>query len=236
MASEGEIRYGNVWHASPLSEAQMLVIDSSYTPSADSATFAVVNPMRGERIYGCASATVEDYNRTIKSASVAFETWSRASPFTRCLVFLKAADVLEGYLQGDASAVLSAEVSATKELGPGEHRGHCGDPARVSRAGHAHQGQTERQPSPNMQCGTPWLAHQLHRQRSSRQNHRRLGGNMTEQCVLELGGKAPVLILDDANRKDAVEAVVFGGFSSAGQIRMWTKRVIVHTSLAARFK
>ncbi|RYP72861.1 hypothetical protein DL770_007897 [Monosporascus sp. CRB-9-2] len=53
---------------------------------------------------------------------------------------------------------------------------------------------------------------------------------MPKQCVLNLGGKAPALVLDDANIKDAVEAVVFGAFSNAGQIRMSEKRVIVHTS------
>ncbi|RYP72860.1 hypothetical protein DL770_007896 [Monosporascus sp. CRB-9-2] len=67
MAREGEIRYSDGWDASPISEAELLVIDGSYTPSADSATFEVVNPMRGERIYGCTSATVGYYSRAIKS-------------------------------------------------------------------------------------------------------------------------------------------------------------------------
>ncbi|RYP81729.1 hypothetical protein DL769_001879 [Monosporascus sp. CRB-8-3] len=56
MVSEGEIRYGNGWHASPHSEPQLLIIDGSYTPSADGATFGVVNSMRGERIYDRAYA------------------------------------------------------------------------------------------------------------------------------------------------------------------------------------
>lgn len=57
-----------------------------------------------------------------------------------------------------------------------------------------------------------------------------------KQCVLELGGKAPVLVLDDANIEDAVEAVAFGAFANAGQICMSTERVLVHTSIAAKFK
>lgn len=57
-----------------------------------------------------------------------------------------------------------------------------------------------------------------------------------KQCVLELGGKAPVLVLDDANIEDAVEAVVFGAFANSGQICMSTERVIVQKTVAADFK
>lgn len=57
-----------------------------------------------------------------------------------------------------------------------------------------------------------------------------------KQCVLELGGKAPVLILDDACVEDAVEAVVFGALANSGQICMSTERVIVHSSIANQFR
>jgi len=57
-----------------------------------------------------------------------------------------------------------------------------------------------------------------------------------KQCVLELGGKAPVLVLDDASLDDAVEAVVFGALSNSGQICMSTERVILHSSIAKEFK
>ena len=57
-----------------------------------------------------------------------------------------------------------------------------------------------------------------------------------KQCVLELGGKAPVLVFDDANLEDAVDAVVFGALINSGQICMATERVLVHKSVAAEFK
>lgn len=57
-----------------------------------------------------------------------------------------------------------------------------------------------------------------------------------KKCVLELGGKAPVIVLEDANIDDAVEAVVFGGLSNAGQICMSTERVYLHDSIADAFK
>jgi benzaldehyde dehydrogenase (NAD) len=53
---------------------------------------------------------------------------------------------------------------------------------------------------------------------------------------LELGGKAPVIVLDDANIDDAVEAVVFGAYAYAGQVCMSTERVLLHKSIAGEFK
>lgn len=40
-------------------------------------------------------------------------------------------------------------------------------------------------------------------------------------CLLELGGKAPAVVLEDADLEDAVEAVVFGALSNSGQICMY---------------
>ncbi|OJJ47857.1 hypothetical protein ASPZODRAFT_63812 [Penicilliopsis zonata CBS 506.65] len=56
-----------------------------------------------------------------------------------------------------------------------------------------------------------------------------------KQCLLELGGKAPALVLEDADLDDAVEAVLFGGLANSGQICMSTERVIVHSAIADAF-
>jgi benzaldehyde dehydrogenase (NAD) len=53
--------------------------------------------------------------------------------------------------------------------------------------------------------------------------------------VLELGGKAPLLVLDDADIKAAVDAVVFGAYANSGQICMSTERIIVDQSIADEF-
>ena len=57
-----------------------------------------------------------------------------------------------------------------------------------------------------------------------------------KKCVFELGGKAPVIVRQDANLDDAVEAIVFGGLANDGQICMSTERVIVHESIMSKFK
>ncbi|MBC7375949.1 MAG: aldehyde dehydrogenase, partial [Burkholderiaceae bacterium] len=53
--------------------------------------------------------------------------------------------------------------------------------------------------------------------------------------VLELGGKAPMVILDDADIDDAVNGAAFGCFANSGQICMSTERIIVDAKIADEF-
>ncbi|NNM63755.1 MAG: aldehyde dehydrogenase [Burkholderiales bacterium] len=54
-------------------------------------------------------------------------------------------------------------------------------------------------------------------------------------AVLELGGKAPLVVLDDADIEAAVNAAAFGAFANSGQICMSTERIIVDESIADAF-
>ncbi|MHB0775216.1 aldehyde dehydrogenase [Halomonas sp. WWR20] len=53
--------------------------------------------------------------------------------------------------------------------------------------------------------------------------------------LLELGGKAPFVVLDDADLDDAVSAAAFGAFFNQGQICMSTERLVVVESVADAF-
>jgi len=53
--------------------------------------------------------------------------------------------------------------------------------------------------------------------------------------VLELGGKAPLLVLDDADLDAAVNGAAFGAFANSGQICMSTERIIVDEQVADAF-
>lgn len=53
--------------------------------------------------------------------------------------------------------------------------------------------------------------------------------------LLELGGKAPLLVLDDADLGEAVAACAFGAFMNQGQICMSTERIIVVDAVADEF-
>ena len=54
-------------------------------------------------------------------------------------------------------------------------------------------------------------------------------------AVLELGGKAPLLVFDDADLDAAVDAAAFGAFMHQGQICMSTERVVVDNKVADAF-
>ncbi|WP_297907566.1 aldehyde dehydrogenase [Thiomonas sp.] len=70
----------------------------------------------------------------------------------------------------------------------------------------------------------------------------RVGRIIAEVCarhlkpaVLELGGKAPLVVLDDADIGAAVDAAAFGAFANSGQICMSTERIIVDQAVADEF-
>ena len=53
--------------------------------------------------------------------------------------------------------------------------------------------------------------------------------------LLELGGKAPLLVLEDADLDEAVKAAAFGAYMNQGQICMSTERIIVVDAVADAF-
>jgi benzaldehyde dehydrogenase (NAD) len=53
--------------------------------------------------------------------------------------------------------------------------------------------------------------------------------------LLELGGKAPLIVLEDADLDEAVKAAAFGAFMNQGQICMSTERIIVVDAIADSF-
>jgi len=54
-------------------------------------------------------------------------------------------------------------------------------------------------------------------------------------CLLELGGKAPLIVLEDADLDEAVKAAAFGAFMNQGQICMSTERIILVSAIADAF-
>ena len=63
---------------------------------------------------------------------------------------------------------------------------------------------------------------------------RRAAENL-KPVLLELGGKAPLIVLADADLDEAVKAAAFGAFVNQGQICMSTERVIVVDAVADAF-
>ena len=70
----------------------------------------------------------------------------------------------------------------------------------------------------------------------------RVGRIIAQRCadhikpaLLELGGKAPMLVLDDADLDAAVNAAAFGAYMNQGQICISTERLIVTPGIADAF-
>ena len=65
-----------------------------------------------------------------------------------------------------------------------------------------------------------------------------VGRKIAEACaplfkpdILELGGKDPMIILEDADIDRSVEAAIFGGFSNAGQTCISVERIFAHEKI-----
>jgi len=63
---------------------------------------------------------------------------------------------------------------------------------------------------------------------------RRAAENL-KPVLLELGGKAPLIVLEDADLDEAVKAAAFGAFMNQGQICMSTERIILVEAIADAF-
>ena len=68
------------------------------------------------------------------------------------------------------------------------------------------------------------------------------GRHVAEACaplliptVLELGGKDPMIVLDDANLEIATSGVLWGAFMNAGQTCLSVERCYVHESIYQKF-
>jgi succinate-semialdehyde dehydrogenase/glutarate-semialdehyde dehydrogenase len=62
----------------------------------------------------------------------------------------------------------------------------------------------------------------------------RAGQNLID-CTLELGGKNPLIVLEDANLDEVVPGAIFGTFLNAGQACMHIERIYVPRSLSEEF-
>ena len=64
----------------------------------------------------------------------------------------------------------------------------------------------------------------------------KLAGENLKPVILELGGKAPAIVLEDADLEYAAMKCAVGAFLHSGQICMATERIIVHERIADAFE
>lgn len=63
-----------------------------------------------------------------------------------------------------------------------------------------------------------------------------LAGKLLKPTIMELGGKAPSIVCEDADIQKAALQCALGAFLHGGQICMSTERIIVHSSIVDKFK
>jgi aldehyde dehydrogenase (NAD+) len=91
------------------------------------------------------------------------------------------------------------------------------------------------------EVGTPLVEHSLVRAISftgSSEVGRIIGESCArtlKRCSLELGGKNPMIVLDDANLELALEGALWGAFGTAGQRCTATSRIILQKGVYQRF-
>ena len=60
-------------------------------------------------------------------------------------------------------------------------------------------------------------------------------GSILKPCILELGGKDPMIVLDDADIDRSVDAAVWGSMSNAGQTCISVERLLVQDTIFSKF-
>jgi acyl-CoA reductase-like NAD-dependent aldehyde dehydrogenase len=64
----------------------------------------------------------------------------------------------------------------------------------------------------------------------------KLAGENLKPILLELGGKAPAIVWEDADLAAAAHECALGAFLHSGQICMSTERIIVHKNIVSKFE
>lgn len=64
----------------------------------------------------------------------------------------------------------------------------------------------------------------------------KLAGENLKPVVLELGGKSPAIVWEDADLDLAADQCVLGAFFHSGQVCMATERILVHKAISSEFE
>ena len=197
--------------------------------------------------------------RDVDAAAAAFPTWSSLGPSARRAKLLRAADVLEAQAGRFVEAV-TTETGATagwthfnvflaagntvilkaSEICPATHRligtvlQEAGlEPGVINVITH------DAGSAPAVVEGM--IAHKAVRRVNFTgstgvgRSVALLAAKYLKPVLLELGGKAPLIVLADADIDAAVDATVFGAYANQGQICMSTERVIIEEPVADEF-
>src|SRR5918997_1778227 len=204
-------------------------VNGEHVEPAEGRYYDVTNPATGEAFAQAPASGKEDVDRAYRAAEKAFEGWRAATPATRQLALFRIADALEER----AEEIVRAESENTgKPIGltmeeeipmavdqirffAGAARVLEGKSAGEYLAGHTSYIRRE----PVGVCGqvTPWNYPMMMAVWKFAPAIAAGNAIVLKPTHLELGGKAPVVVFDDADIEAAAEAIAVGGYFNAGQ-------------------
>jgi acyl-CoA reductase-like NAD-dependent aldehyde dehydrogenase len=227
---------------------QSLLIGGQWMPADSGKTYECVNPFTGKAATRAAAATVGDVERAVSAAQDAFGAWAALPPSKRrqymCVVVSivpwNVPALLVGNSVPDALVLGNTVVIKGAEQTPRTHGlvaaclVEAGLPAGVVNL-------ITNAPEDAPQVVEALIAHKhvrlIHFTGSTRIGRiiAEQAGRHLKRAILELGGKAPFIVLADADLDLAVGAAAFGSFVNSGQGCVCTERVIVDKSIADEF-
>src|SRR5215217_707528 len=221
-------------------------IDGEWTAPAEGRTEAVLNPATGQTIAQAPLSGPEDVDRAVSAARTSFETWSQTTPAERSTALLKLADALEsradeiGQLEATNAgkplqAFMDDEVPALVD----NLRFFAGAARNMEgkAAGEYLEGYTSwirREPVGVVGQIAPWNYPLMMaiwkigpalatgntivlKPAETGKWIARAAADSLKRVHLELGGKAPVVVFDDADMETALETIAGTGYYNAGQ-------------------
>jgi acyl-CoA reductase-like NAD-dependent aldehyde dehydrogenase len=296
-----------------------LIIDNKDSGASDGRVFERRDPVRGELVTRAPAASLDDAQRAVQSAALAFRAWAKFGPNARRDILLKASGLLlergkeferimtaetgaskpwSGFNLRLASGMLREAASLTTQIKgeiipadkPGTYAFAVRRPAGVVLSiapwnapiilavrGFATAlacGNTVILKASEMSPGTQYLLAAVMRDAGLPPGALNLitnapadAGSVVEALIadpavrrvnftgstrtgrivaqvaarylkpvlLELGGKAPLLVLADADVDNAVRAAAFGAYIHQGQVCMSTERIVIDEKIADAF-
>ena len=229
---------------------QELLIGGSWTGAKSGRAYEQSFPYTGDQVGWAAAAGREDAHAAADAAGAAFPEWSRSAPAVRRAMGVRApAGVVVGIAPWNAPVILSTRAVATplayantvvlkaSELCPHTHAAvvsalvDAGLPAGVINL-------VTNAPEDAEDVVDELIAHPATR-RINFTGSTKVGriiaekaGRHLKRVLLELGGKAPMIVLRDADLDRAAAAASFGAFFHQGQICMSTERIVVDRTVA----
>ncbi len=232
-----------------------MFVGGEWVPAMSEETLPVLNPATGETIAEVPAAGGEDVERAVRAARLAFdEVWFDTTPGERSAMLLKLADAIEEHAD-ELGRIESLNVGkplpwnyplwmAIWKFGPALAAGNAvvikpseWTPLSLLRVAELAseifpQGVFNVVTGDGVPAGAALVEHpgvdmvSITGEVSTGKTVARAAADTLKRVHLELGGKAPVVVFDDASLESSVEWIKIGGYFNSGQDCTAASRVL----------